>query len=192
LTAIAAAETGNPRKSVPRAIKGVWVRLVLFYLCSAFIIGLLVSPSDPSLSLDSTAAKSPFVIAINNAGIKVLPSIINAALLSSAWSAACADLYVSSRTLYGLYTRGHAPAFMGKTRKDGLPWVAVTIGAFFALLSFMAASKGSAGKAFGYCKSLPVSVTIFNLVSHLFSREHDGHLWHDILDLHSVHIYAMA
>lgn len=53
LTAIAAAETGNPRNSVPSAIKGVWIRLVLFYLCSAFIIGLLVSPSDSSLSLDA-------------------------------------------------------------------------------------------------------------------------------------------
>lgn len=154
ITAIAAAETGSPRRAVPSAIKGVWIRLVLFYVCSAFIIGLLVSPSDPSLDLESTAAKSPFVIAIKNAGISTLPSIINAVLLSSAWSAGCADLYVSSRTLYGLYTRGHAPSFVGKTRKDGLPWVAVTIGAFLALLSFMAASKGSAGKVFGYCKSL--------------------------------------
>ncbi|KAF2003886.1 putative arginine permease [Amniculicola lignicola CBS 123094] len=150
ITAIAAAETANPRRAVPSAIKGVWVRLVLFYVCSAFIIGLLVSPSDPSLDLGSTAAKSPFVIAIKNAGIHVLPSIINAVLLSSAWSAACADLFVSSRTLFGLYTRGHTPAFVGKTRKDGLPWVAVTIGALLALISFMAGSQGNAGTAFGY------------------------------------------
>ncbi|KAF3011682.1 hypothetical protein E8E14_007468 [Neopestalotiopsis sp. 37M] len=150
ITAIGAAETANPRKAVPSAIKGVWIRLVLFYLCSAFLIGLLVSPSDPSLDLGSTAAKSPFVIAIKNAGIPVLPSIINAVLLTSAWSAGCADLFVSSRTLYGLYTRGHAPNFIGKVRSDGLPWVAVTIGAFFALLSFMAGAKGSAGTVFGY------------------------------------------
>jgi amino acid transporter len=150
ITAIAAAEAANPRKAVPTAIKGVWIRLVLFYLCSAFLIGILVSPTDPSLNLKSTAAKSPFVIAIKNAGIPALPSIINAVLLTSAWSAGCADLFVSSRTLYGLYCRGHAPKIIGRVRSDGLPWVAVTIGAFFALLSFMAGSKGSAGKAFGY------------------------------------------
>ena len=154
ITAIAAAETANPRKAVPNAIKGVWIRIVLFYLISAFMIGILVSPTDPSLDLNSTAAKSPFVIAIKNAGIDILPSIINAALLTSAWSAGVADLFVSSRALYGLYTRGQAPSFIGKTRKDGLPWVAVTIGSVFALLSFMAASQNTeAGTVFGYCKT---------------------------------------
>ncbi|KAL2060509.1 hypothetical protein VTL71DRAFT_9540 [Oculimacula yallundae] len=150
ITAIAAVETANPRRTVPGAIKSVWIRLVLFYLCSAFIIGLLVSPTDPSLDLASTAAKSPFVIAIQNAGISVLPSIINATLLTSAWSAGCADLYVSSRTLYGLYTRGAAPRFLGKLKKDGLPWACVLVCSAFSLLSFMAAASNGAGTAFGY------------------------------------------
>ncbi|CAK7214651.1 hypothetical protein SEUCBS140593_002253 [Sporothrix eucalyptigena] len=154
IVAIAAAETANPQRAVPNAIKGVWIRLVLFYLISAFLIGILVSPTDPSLDLASTAAKSPFVIAMKNAGVRVLPSIVNAALLTSAWSAGVADLFVSSRTLYGLYTRGHAPRFVGKVRQDGLPWVAVTIGAAFALLSFMAASNNEAGTVFGYFSSM--------------------------------------
>ncbi|KAK5698000.1 hypothetical protein LTR97_006960 [Elasticomyces elasticus] len=150
ITAIAAAETANPRRSVPKAIKTVWIRLILFYLSSAFMIGLLVSPSDPSLDLSSTAAKSPFVIAMKNAGISVLPSIVNAAILSSAWSAGCADLFVSSRALFGLTQRGHAPAIFATLRKDGLPWVAVAFSAAFSLLSFLAAAKGHAGTVFGY------------------------------------------
>ncbi|KAH8698690.1 putative arginine permease [Talaromyces proteolyticus] len=155
ITAIAAAETASPRKNVPRAIKSVWIRLVLFYVCSAFLIGLLVSPSDPSLNISSTAAKSPFVIAIKNAGIPVLPSIINAALLTSAWSAGCADLFVSSRTLYGLAARGHAPKIFLKTRKsDGMPWLSVIFCGAFSLLSFMAASKGEAGTVFGYFSNM--------------------------------------
>ncbi len=153
VTAIAAAETADPRRSVPNAIRSVWIRLVIFYLLSAFMIGLLVSPTDPSLNLKSTAAKSPFVIAIQEAGINVLPSIINAALLTSAWSAGCADLFISSRTLFGLYTRGHAPSILGKTRQDGLPWMCVIVGAVLSLLSFMAASQGEAGTVFGYCES---------------------------------------
>jgi yeast amino acid transporter len=154
ITAIAAAEAANPRKTVPKAIRSVWIRLVLFYVLSAFIIGLLVSPSDPDLNLGSTAAKSPFVIAIKNAGISVLPSIINAALLTSAWSAGCADLFVSSRALYGLTQRGHAPQIFAKLRKDGLPWVAVAFSAAFSLLSFMASAKGEAGTVFGYFSSM--------------------------------------
>ncbi|KAM3089510.1 hypothetical protein ACMFMG_001098 [Clarireedia jacksonii] len=152
ITAIAAAETANPRKTVPRAIKSVWIRLVLFYVFSALFIGMLVSPSDPSLNLSSTAAKSPFVIAIQNAGIKALPSIINAALLTSAWSAGCADCYTSSRTLYGLAVRGHAPKILAKTNKQGLPWVCVLVSCVFSLLSFMAAAHGKAGTVFGYCR----------------------------------------
>ncbi|KAJ5223653.1 Amino acid/polyamine transporter I [Penicillium chermesinum] len=154
ITAIAAAETANPRKNVPVAIKSVWIRLVLFYLCSAFLIGLLVSPSDPSLDLGSTAAKSPFVIAIKNAGIPVLPSIINAALLTSAWSAGTADLFVSTRTLYGLAARGHAPKIFLRTRKDGFPWVCCLFCGAFSLLSFMAASHGEAGTVFGYFSNM--------------------------------------
>lgn len=58
ITAIASAECANPRKAVPRAMKTVWIRLALFYIASAFMVGLLVSPYDPSLDLSSTAAKS--------------------------------------------------------------------------------------------------------------------------------------
>jgi amino acid transporter len=130
---------------------------------------MLVSPSDPSLNLSSTAAKSPFVIAIQvrsypsrlthfmliisfqNAGINALPSIINAALLTSAWSAGCADCYTSSRTLYGLAVRGQAPKILTKTNKNGLPWVCVLVSCVFSLLSFMAAAHGKAGTVFGYC-----------------------------------------
>jgi amino acid transporter len=159
ITAVAAAEAGSPGRTVPRAIRSVWVRLALFYIASAFLIGLLVSPSNPDLNLGSTAAKSPFVIAIKEAGIRVLPSVINAALLTSAWSAGIADLYISSRTLYGLYTRGATPRFadrwLGRTRKDGLPWVCVTICALFTPLAYFAASPSrSAGQAFGYFASM--------------------------------------
>ncbi|KAJ5263748.1 Amino acid/polyamine transporter I [Penicillium angulare] len=128
ITAIAAAETSN--------------------------IGLLVSPSDPSLDLSSTAAKSPFVIAIVNAGIPALPSIVNAALLISAWSAGIADLFVSTRTLYGLAVKGHVPKIFLKTRKDGFPWVCFLFCAVFALLSFMAAASGEAGTVFGYFSNM--------------------------------------
>ena len=82
------------------SIKRVYIRILLFYIGGVTIIGLLVPSNDPGLNLAaSTAAKSPFVIAIKHAGIDGLPSVINAALLTSAWSAASSDLYTSSRSL---------------------------------------------------------------------------------------------
>ncbi|GAA6003172.1 hypothetical protein JCM5350_000221, partial [Sporobolomyces pararoseus] len=87
---------------------------------------------------------------IQDAGIKVLPSIINAALLTSAWSAASSDLYTSSRALYGLAVNGQAPAFLKKTNRWGLPYMTVLVGVCFSLLSFMSAGSKSAGTVFGY------------------------------------------
>jgi len=80
-------EAQNPRKTVPRAIKRVFYRLLFFYVLGIFIISVLVPYTEPNLLNGSgTGTASPFVIAIDNAGIKVLPSIVNAAILVSAWS----------------------------------------------------------------------------------------------------------
>ncbi|OBZ70521.1 Dicarboxylic amino acid permease [Grifola frondosa] len=150
VVAIAGAEVKNPRRSIPKAIRRVYVRLLLFYIGGVAIIGLLVPFTDPRLNLtDGTAAASPFVIAIQNAGIKALPSIINACLLISAWSAANSDLYCSSRALYGLAANGNAPSIFLKVTKHGLPWVSVMICASFGLLSYMDLGSGS-GRVFGW------------------------------------------
>lgn len=51
------------------------------------MVGLIVPSNDEDLlSGGGTAAASPFVIAATRAGIKVVPSIINAVVLTSAWS----------------------------------------------------------------------------------------------------------
>jgi len=150
IVAIAAGEAKNPRRNIPRAIKRVYIRILLFYIGGTIIIGLLVPSNSPGLNLgDGTAASSPFVIAIQNAGIKVLPQIINAALLTSAWSAASSDLYTSSRALYGLAGAGNAPRIFLRTNKRGLPYLAIGFCALFVTLGYMSVSKG-AGKVFGW------------------------------------------
>ncbi|GAA5975986.1 hypothetical protein JCM10908_005347 [Rhodotorula pacifica] len=151
IVAIAAGETKDPRKTLPRAIKNVYIRILFFYLLGTFVTGLLVPSNDPRLALGTgTAVSAPFVIAIQNAGIKALPSIINACLLTSAWSAASSDLYTSSRALYGLSLNGQAPAFLKKTNSWGLPYYCVLVGVLFSLLSYMSAGSKSAGTVFNY------------------------------------------
>jgi len=154
IVAIAAGEAKNPRKNLPKAIKRVYVRILLFYIGGTFIIGLLVPFNHPDLQLTtSNAAKSPFVIAIKQAGIKGLPSVINAALLTSAWSAASSDLYTSSRAIYGLSLSGNAPRFFSRTSKKGLPYIAIGFSASFALLAFMGVQAGS-GKVFTWFQNM--------------------------------------
>ena len=82
---VAAAETKNPRHAIPMASKRIFFRIVLFYGLSMFMVGLVVSSKNPALlSGSGNGSESPFVIAARSAGIKVLPSIINAVVLTSA------------------------------------------------------------------------------------------------------------
>jgi len=71
IVAIAAAETKNPRRNLPKAIRRVYIRVLLFYILGTFVIGLLVPSNNSQLVLASGTAASPFVIAIQNAGINI-------------------------------------------------------------------------------------------------------------------------
>ncbi|EJD00917.1 amino acid permease [Fomitiporia mediterranea MF3/22] len=148
IVAIAAGEAKNPRRNLPKAIKRVYIRILLFYIGGTFIIGLLVPSNNSDLKLGSnTAAQSPFVIAIQTAGIKGLPHVINAALLTSAWSAASSDLYTSSRALYGLALSGNAPKIFTTVTKKGLPLLSILFCTAFSFLAYMGVTAGS-GKVF--------------------------------------------
>ncbi|KAI0073009.1 hypothetical protein K474DRAFT_1604052 [Panus rudis PR-1116 ss-1] len=108
---IAAGEVIDATRNVPQALSRVWLRITLFYVGGIFCAGLVVPANDPNLGGDTTSVtSSPFVIALNRAGIKVLPDIVNGAVLLSAWSAAASDVYISSRFLFFLAERGHAPS----------------------------------------------------------------------------------
>ena len=103
---IALGEMSNPRKNVTRAVRACFYRIVFLYCGSIFCIGLVV-PANSSLLLEANksstnASASPFVVAANVAGIKVLPHIINAAALIFVLSAANSDIYVNSRTAFAL------------------------------------------------------------------------------------------
>src|SRR5258708_32565499 len=108
------------------------------------IIGLLVPSNDKALGKSKDAGSSPFVVAIARAGIKGLPSVINAALITSAWSAASSDLYTSSRALYGLALSGNAPRIFARTSRSGLPYISVIFCASFCGLAYMGVAGSSA------------------------------------------------
>jgi amino acid transporter len=126
----------------------------MFYILGVFITGMLVPYNDPRL-LHSTgnAAQSPYVIAMQIAGIQGLPHVVNAGVFISAFSAGNSFLYTSSRVLYGLALRGQAPRIFIKCTKNGLPWVAVATCSTFGLLSFLNVSATSA-QAFSWLVSL--------------------------------------
>lgn len=109
------------------------------------MMSLIVSPSDPRLiNGGDDASASPWVIGIERAGIKVLPSIINAVILVAAFSAGNSDLYAASRTLYGLACDGQAPKIFAKCTKNGLPLPALIMTSLIGLLAYMNCGTSSA------------------------------------------------
>lgn len=90
-----------------------------------------------------TAASSPFVIAFQAAGIKVLPSIINAVVCTSAISSGSACIFLASRTLYGLSADGHAPKIFMKCNRFGTPWYAVALSVMPSPLVYMVVNTES-------------------------------------------------
>lgn len=153
IVALTAGEAENPRRNVPKAIRRTFFRILVFYVIGTFVMGLIVSPDDPNLTNGSGVNASPWVIAIKNAGISGLPSVINTAVLLSAFSAGNSDLYASSRTLYGLACDGKAPAIFRRCTKNGLPVYCLILTALVGLLAYMNVSTGST-TAFGYLSNL--------------------------------------
>lgn len=107
LTGLAAAESANPRKEIPRASQQVVWRIAIFYIVNLFLIGLIVpANSDLYSGAGSESRHSPFVIAIQLAGIKALPSIFNAVILISVMSVANSCTFGSTRTIQALAANG--------------------------------------------------------------------------------------
>ncbi|CAL3967823.1 unnamed protein product, partial [Diplocarpon coronariae] len=166
LVGVTVGEAQNPRKVIPRAIKLTFYRILLFYVVLVFLLGLLVPYDSKPLkdgiaSGGNTAAASPFVVAIKIAGIPVLPGILNACILLFLFSAANSDLYIASRTLFGLAHEGKAPKIFTRTDSRGVPIYALGLACAFCLLAFLGVNTDSY-TVFGYFVNL---VTMFGLLT---------------------------
>lgn len=163
LVGLAAAETENPRKSLPTAVKQVFWRIFLFYLVSLTLVGLLVPYTDDRLlnSASSADAKaSPFVISIKNAGISGLPSVMNAVILIAVLSVGNSSIYGSSRTLAALADQGQAPKILGYIDRKGRPIVSIAIASALGFLAFLAGSSKQT-EAFNWMLALSGLSSIF-------------------------------
>lgn len=144
LVGLAAAETENPQKNVPKAIKTVFVRMLLFYIGSILIIGTLIPFTDGRLLSGSieNIAESPFTIVFENAGFIAAASFLNAIILTSVLSCGNSGLFCASRMLYAMGTSGKAPKLFARVNKRGVPVYAVWATGIVGALSFFASMIG--------------------------------------------------
>jgi amino acid transporter len=146
---MAAGETINPRKVLPKAFNGVFYRLTAFFVLGVLCIGILVPYNDQTMAdaFDNDkpgAAASPYVISMDRLNIRVLPDIVNAVVLTASFSAGNSYMYCASRSLYGLALEGKAPKVLTKCTSRGVPIYCVAIVLVIALLSFLQVSNSAA------------------------------------------------
>ena len=167
--AVAAGEAKNPRRNIPKAIRRVFWRILIFYFFGTLAIGVTVPHTDPGLTSGTDDARSsPWVIAVQNAQVPILPDIINAVILTSAASAGNAFLYNGSRYLFGLAQGGQAPHIFLKCTKTGVPIFCVAFTAIWSLLTYLSCGS-SASTVFNWFLNLTTIANLFTWVSILIA-----------------------
>ncbi|MEN4982798.1 amino acid permease [Acinetobacter modestus] len=126
LIGMAAAEANDPKKTIPKAINQVVVRILVFYVGSLAILLSLVPWNQLDLGgLD----KSPFVMIFSQMGIGWAAHLLNFIILTAALSVYNSGMFANSRMLFGLAQQGNAPKVFAKVNKQGVPIPAVLLSA---------------------------------------------------------------
>ncbi|KAF2719641.1 hypothetical protein K431DRAFT_339953 [Polychaeton citri CBS 116435] len=174
---LVACETANPKKSVPKAVSSMWIRLALFYIMGSLVITITVDPYNPNLFGGSGTNASPFVIAYRQSGLSPLAHIMNAIIFISVLSTGSISGYAGSRTLVGLAQIGMAPKQFARADRLGRPWyglvLTLVIGGGLSYLNV----NNSGSQIFEWFSNLTSLFTIFGwamiAVSHIRMR----HAW---------------
>ncbi|KAI4596634.1 hypothetical protein KJ359_005390 [Pestalotiopsis sp. 9143b] len=155
LSGLAAAESANPRKAIPQATKQVFWRILFFYVLNLLILGLILPFNDDRLTEGSSSNTkySPFVMAIQDAGVQALPSVFNAVITISVISVANSCTYGSTRTLQAMAERGMAPKLLAYVDKKGRPIYCVILQLLFGVLAYIGVA-GNQGEIFNWLLSL--------------------------------------
>ncbi|MBM7585610.1 arginine/ornithine permease [Bacillus pakistanensis] len=131
LIGIAAGESENPEKNIPRAIRNVLFRIIVFYLASIMILSAIFPSSELGL------LESPFVTLMTIAGVPYAADIMNFIILTAILSVGNSCLYASTRLLWAMAHDGMAPKLFGKLSKRKVPLNALLFTISFSLLSLL-------------------------------------------------------
>ncbi|MBP1888745.1 lysine-specific permease [Clostridium moniliforme] len=131
LIGIAAGESENPEKTIPKAVHTVFWRILLFYIGTIIVIGLIIPSTQAGVNT------SPFTMVFEKAGVAGAASLMNAVILTSVLSAGNSGMYASSRMLYAMAKDKMAPKIFAKLNKRGVPVNAIILTTVVASACFL-------------------------------------------------------
>ncbi|ANA31963.1 Lysine-specific permease [Ralstonia mannitolilytica] len=141
---VAAGEAENPSRTIPRAIRQTFWRILLFYVLAILIIGVLLPYTDPNLLRNEATdiGVSPFTLVFQHAGLAFAAGMMNAVVLTALLSSGTSSLYVSTRILYDLALEGQAPRWFAKVSGNGVPHRALVVTSAVGALCFFSSLFG--------------------------------------------------
>nr|WP_127849110.1 amino acid permease [Lacticaseibacillus hulanensis] len=144
LIGITAGESATPEKSIPKAIKQVFWRILLFYILAIAVIAAIIPFTSPNLlgSGASDVAISPFTLVFKRTGLAGAASVMNAVILTSVLSSANSGMYASTRMLWAMGGTGFAPRIFSKTNGRGVPLPALLATTAVGALTFLTSIMG--------------------------------------------------
>jgi AAT family amino acid transporter len=171
IIAVTAGEAENPEVTIPRAMRSIVWRLILFYVLAIAIMVTMVPWNQTTGS--STLSGSPFVTAFAAAHIPFAAAIMNFVVLTAALSSMNTNLYLSTRMLFSLGRGGYAPEWMGKVSRNGVPrraLLASAAGIVAAILLAIFAPKNAFLMLYGVAVAGMLFVWLVILNTHLRFR----------------------
>lgn len=128
---VAAGETDQPEKSIPRAVRNVVFRVLIFYVLAVMVLAAIIPWQQAGL------VESPFVQVFDMVGIPYAADLMNFVILTAILSVGNSGLYASTRILWAMSKSGMAPKALSPLSKHGVPLRALFITLCFALISLM-------------------------------------------------------
>ena len=164
---ITAAEARDPEKVIPQAINTIPLRVILFYICTLFILMAIF----PWSSIGQEG--SPFVLIFDGLGMPAAANILNIIVISATISAINSDIFGAGRMMYGMAKEGMAPKSFLRIASNGVPWMTVVVLAV-ALLAAVVLNYLIPEQIFVLIASLAAFATIWVwlmiLLSHIAMR----------------------
>lgn len=174
IIAVTAGEAEDPAVSIPRAMKSIVYRLIIFYVLAITVI-LAIRPWNSAGG--SSINGSPFVRAFELIKIPFAAGMMNLVVITAALSSANTNLYLSTRMLFSLSRGRYAPAWIGRLSENGVPHHALAIssaGMFAAILLAVFAPKNAFLLLYGTAVAGMFYVWIVILLTHLRFRQTMG------------------
>ncbi|MZP31089.1 amino acid permease [Heliobacterium undosum] len=131
LVGIAAGECEEPGKHVPRVIRGISLRIIIFYVLAVTVLAGTIPWTEAGVQ------ESPFATVFGRIGIPFAQNVMSFVVLTSALSAGNSALYACSRLLWSMAKEKQAPSWLGRLNSRGVPFYGVLFTLALACLSLL-------------------------------------------------------